>query len=71
MSRFDSVAYDKDSNYISSLIKDKCLDLEKLYLDGLPEGRERSIALTKLEESFMWVGKALRVRTLQKAQNEP
>lgn len=26
----------------------------KMYLETLPESRERSISLTKLEESMMW-----------------
>ena len=26
----------------------------------LPEGRAKSLALTKLEECYMWIGKAIR-----------
>jgi hypothetical protein len=39
----------------------------ELVINLLPEGRAKSLALTKLEECYMWIGKA--VRDLQITSN--
>lgn len=36
-----------------------CKDVETIVLDRVPKSRERSLALTKLEEVLMWSEKAI------------
>lgn len=59
MSRFDNIVYDDDSKFIQEQFKELYMQLE-FFIDDLDEGRAKSLALTKLEESYMWVGKAIR-----------
>lgn len=58
-SRFDYVKYDMISQATQEQFK---LSYEKLCasVDLLPIGRAKDLAVTKLEESYMWIGKALR-----------
>lgn len=58
--RFDYVKYDKEAEAKQVKFKLWMNDLEKLIQDTLPEGRAKSIALTKLEEVYMWIGKGVR-----------
>jgi hypothetical protein len=59
MTRFDYVKYDEMSLLQQGIFKDAFSkiadDIEKLY-----KGRSASLALTALEESYMWVGKQIR-----------
>ncbi len=57
--RFDYVKYDNSSMVDQEEAKDLCRKLEHL-IDGLGAGRAQSLALTKLEEVYMWIGKAIR-----------
>lgn len=57
--RFDWVIFDEPRQQLQGIIKDRYKRVE-IALDALAAGRAKSLALTKLEESFMWVGKALR-----------
>jgi hypothetical protein len=59
MKRLDYVKYDEQSIANQELFKRHC---EKLVfaIEMLNEGRAKSLALTKLEECYMWIGKALR-----------
>lgn len=63
MSRFDYVKYGETAQSVSQAIKEKFEELEK-DIDALVNGRSKAMALTKLEESFMWVGKTLRDQQL-------
>lgn len=60
MSRFDHIAYDETSKRKSAELKAAVQTLEKVIETTLPNGRPKSLALTSLEESFMWCGKAVR-----------
>lgn len=57
--RFDYVKYDVRSVELQAHFKETfesaCSDIE-----ALPDGRAKSLALTHLEESYMWIGKAIR-----------
>lgn len=57
--RFDYVKYDAQATAEQAQFKDKCTELEQM-IGGLDDGRAKSLALTKLEEVYMWIGKALR-----------
>lgn len=59
-SRFRKVYRDlsQDEKKLCSDIKETAEKLEIL-IENVPKGREKSIAMTKLEESVMWSIKAL------------
>lgn len=59
MSRFDYVKYNDAAQKISDAFKNKFKDIEES-LEALEDGRAKSLALTALEEAFMWVGKQIR-----------
>ena len=59
MSRFDYVAYDEKAQGQQLEAKEQVIVLESL-IDGLKSPRARALALTKLEECYMWIGKAIR-----------
>lgn len=63
--RFDYVKYDENTAAIQASFKD---GFEKLAgsIDLLGPGRAVSLALTKLEEAYMWIGKALRDRQIDR-----
>jgi len=62
-SRFEYVDYDGPSAAISGSIRKTAVAMERA-INQLPDGRPKSLALTKLEESFMWAGKAIRDKQL-------
>jgi hypothetical protein len=57
--RFDYIKYDKAAQAKQADAKSMCENLEKFILT-LPGGRAQSLAITKLEEVYMWIGKAIR-----------
>ncbi len=57
--RFDYIAYSEKSQALSDERKAVSQRFEDL-LNELPHSREKALALTKLEECFMWTGKAIR-----------
>jgi hypothetical protein len=57
---FDYVAYDEIHTAKQTSFKEKFMELESKVLDELVPGRARSLIATKLEEAYMWVGKAIR-----------
>lgn len=59
MSRFDYVQYDAKACQQQADLKAKFQEAEAL-IDGLDPGRAKSTAYTKLEEAYMWAGKAIR-----------
>ena len=68
-SRFSYVKYDAKHETLSSKIRTEFENLEVLLLD-LGQNREASLAVTKLEEAFMWAGKAIRNSQISTAQTE-
>ena len=59
MSRFNYVEYDETSMELSAHAKSLCEMLEQ-HIERISHGRAKSLALTSLEECFMWIGKAIR-----------
>lgn len=59
MSRFDYVKYDEQATTDQAYMKGLVQEIERTLL-RLHSGRATSIALTKLEEVYMWIGKAIR-----------
>ena len=66
MSRFGYIAYDDLATSKSGAVRAAMQEVETLLLQHLPESRPRSLALTKLEEAFMWIGKAIRDDQLER-----
>lgn len=59
MSRFDYVKYDGHAIVLQDKAKAFSTDLERM-IDKLDNGRAKALAHTKLEECYMWIGKAIR-----------
>jgi len=57
---FDYVAYDEIHAARQADFKKLFAELEQKVLADFPAGRARSLVCTKLEEAYMWVGKAIR-----------
>lgn len=60
MSRFDYVGYDADAMILQKLFKNWCEELAKRIEGELKSNRPAALALTRLEECYMWIGKAIR-----------
>jgi hypothetical protein len=60
MSRFDPVDYDQEAIEESNKAKELCRDLDHFIEVHVKNGRPKSMALTKLEECYMWIEKAIR-----------
>lgn len=59
--RLDYVKYDEQTIELQNKFKKLFLELESMIENDLVLSRESQIALTKLEESWMWVGKSLKI----------
>lgn len=67
--RFNYIAYDETSLKNQMDIKGKCIELETLIKNlGVTSdlSRPQSLALTALEEVYMWTGKAIRDEQLSR-----
>ena len=60
MSRFDYVKYDEQAMILQDSFKGILKQLDSSISIYLRPGRAQSLALTKLEEAYMWIGKAIR-----------
>lgn len=67
--RFDYVKYDERSMNAQEKFKQKCETLESMIELLLESPRAKSLALTKLEEFYMWVGKAIRDDQIKRGGN--
>jgi len=59
-SRFDYVRYDACAQGHQERFKQVVTELEAEVEQRLAPGRARSLAITKLEEVYMWIGKQIR-----------
>ena len=57
--RFDYVRYDEEHAEIQSQFRFR-FEATEMAIETLPDGRAKSLAMTKLEECYMWIGKAIR-----------
>jgi hypothetical protein len=60
MNRFDYVKYDHDAQRDQAEFKEAFIDLERDIETIIKSPRAKALALTKLEECYMWVGKGIR-----------
>ena len=72
MSRYDFVKYDEKAAKLSNDYKQRFQDLEAALALDLGKGsRSLATALTKIEEAFMWVGKAIRDNQIERNGSAP
>jgi len=82
MSRFDYVKYDDIALEQQKLIKQFCQHVEQTLdfivpppsKDAKPDSnafRSRALAITKLEEVYMWAGKAIRDQQIARNSSAP
>lgn len=57
--RFDYIKYDPTAEHYQSAYKEIFVNLEQLIESHLP-GRAQALALTSLEQTYMWIGKMIR-----------
>ena len=67
--RFKNVQYDTVNKTRQFTFMELCRRLETEIDREIPTNRSRSIALTKLEECAMWIGKALRDDQLEREKD--
>lgn len=60
MNRFDYVKYDEKAQAQQASMKDNFVHMEALITANIQDPRAKALALTALEESYMWVGKGIR-----------
>lgn len=60
MSRFDYVKYDSEAIHQQACFKARCETIEAEINDFVKCPRSKALALTKLEEVYMWIGKGIR-----------
>lgn len=68
--RFDYIAYDEIAASDQRVFKYEFEELEHA-IDSLPSGRAKYLALTKLEECYMWIGEAIRDGQLARNGSAP
>lgn len=68
--RFDYVKYDSEAFRKQETFKNMMLLLENAVEELLPNGRAKSLVHTKLEEAYMWIGKAIRDEQVEKRKAE-
>lgn len=69
MSRFDYVKYDETAVNQQNAAKDLCQQLELVinsFTARVGSARAAAIAHTKLEECYMWIGKAIRDQQIER-----
>lgn len=59
-SRFDYVKYDEKATADQADFKKIFMALDDMVNAKIEGGRARALVLTKLEEAYMWIGKAIR-----------
>ena len=70
MTRFDYVQYDSIAIEQQSIMKQKFHEIEQLASELQP-GRAQALIFTKLEEAYMWVGKAIRDDQIKRNGSAP
>lgn len=68
--RFDYVKYDPEATLSQESAKTFCQELED-FIETLKDGRAKSLAITHLEITYMWIGKALRDECIARNPETP
>jgi hypothetical protein len=70
-SRFDYVAYDSHASELQAAFKGNLQSIEGFIEVSLKSPRAKALAITKLEECYMWIGKAIRDDQLARNGSAP
>ena len=65
-SRFSYIKYDEGMANVQAQMKTMVEGLEQDIEAFVPNGRAKYLALTKLEECYMWIGKGLRDKQIER-----
>lgn len=65
--RFNYVEYDLEAKDLQAEFKELVQKLDDAIEIKLKKGRAHALALTKLEEAYMWIGKAIRDEQMDRA----
>lgn len=71
MCRFDYVKYDDEAMLTQDRFKSMMVSLESHVKNKLKSPRAKDKALAKLEEFYMWVGKAIRDDQIERSGSAP
>ena len=66
MNRFNYVKYDDEAIETQNFFKIHFMSLEKSTNEKLKSPRAKALVRTKLEEAYMWIGKAIRDDQIQR-----
>lgn len=66
--RLDYVTWDEISEKNQQQVKKQYQAIEAFIEETLQNSREKTLALIKLEESWMWVGKSIKVDQQKRTQ---
>lgn len=69
-SNLDYIKYDNKSLELQALLKRLIVEVEYNIQKNLSSSREKSLALTRLEECWMWVGKSIKIDQIKRGGNE-
>ena len=69
--RFDYVAYDAISATKQATAKQQLTGVVEFLDANLKHGRAKSLVMTKLEEAYMWIGKAIRDEQIERNGSAP
>lgn len=69
--RFDYVRYDAKAQAAQDKLKVLAIQMESAIEETLDHTRERSLALTHLEETYVWIGKAIKVEQVKRNGSAP
>lgn len=59
-SRFDYIKFNEESTHTQNQFKVEFEIIEGMINASLGSARDKELALTKLEEAYMWIGKAIK-----------
>lgn len=65
--RFDYIRYDDDHAELQSQFYLAFNEMNDAIENNLENGRAKALAITKLEECYMWVGKQIRDQQVKKS----
>lgn len=72
MSRFDYVKYDAQAELAQTELKTAVVHREEVVEHQLPgPSRAKALILTKIEEAYMWMGKAIRDEQIARNGSAP
>lgn len=66
MSRFDYIKYDEKACNDQAIAKNLATTIESFITCSFKPSRAQALALTRLEEAYMWIGKMIRDEQIER-----